>query len=233
MLDEKDVKKVIAASLRPGLEGVANSETLDEGYIATPKHYSQVSDLVSQRTKDAHKGLYEKYITTLNETSARIDSANPQDSNANSSDYRSLKLDESNAINAVNLHELYFSNCFDPHSELFMDTLAYMRLQRDFGSFDRWQADFLACAEANREGWAVCGYNTYLKRFVNTVIDGHNGNVMLGLIPVIVVDTFAHSYYRDYLDDKKSYIIAMMREFNWQVIEERFKKMEKVHEALK
>jgi hypothetical protein len=35
------------------------------------------------------------------------------------------------------------------------------------------------------------------------------------------MDMWSHSYYRDYMDDKKSYINAMMRELNWNVIEAR------------
>jgi len=42
-----------------------------------------------------------------------------------------------------------------------------------------------------------------------------------------------HAYYKDYLNDKKSYLIAQMREFNWNVIEERVKKAESVGQAVK
>jgi superoxide dismutase len=56
---------------------------------------------------------------------------------------------------------------------------------------------------------------------------------MLGLYPVIVVDMHEHSYSRDYSTDKKSYLIAQMREFHWDVIEERFVKAESLNEVLK
>jgi Fe-Mn family superoxide dismutase len=55
----------------------------------------------------------------------------------------------------------------------------------------------------------------------------------VGLFPVITVDLWEHSYYRDYLTDKKSYLISQMRELNWEVINERFVKAEKIHEVLK
>lgn len=232
-MDEKDLKKVIAESLKP-VGDLIGAKQLDEAYVAQPKTYMQVTDLLSQRSKDAHTEIYNDYVKKLNEVSAKLDIAlTGGDPNQEHSLYRSLKVDEAFLTNAVYLHEMFFANCFDPHSELFMDTLSYMRLQRDFGTFEKWQSDFMACAQSNRDGWAVCGYNMFLKRFVNIVIDGHAGNVMLGLLPIIVVDTHGHAYFRDYLDDRKSYIVAMMRELNWEVIEERFRKLEKVHEAVR
>ena len=229
-MDEKQLKKVIADSLGPMLD---KNETLDEAFVAQPKTYTQVTELLSQRTKDAHIKIYHEYVERLNNVSAQLDTANRMEANQEHSQFRSLKRDEAFLTNAVYLHELYFANCFDPHSELFMDTLSYMRLQRDFGTFEKWQSDFMACALSNRDGWAICGYNTFLKRYVNVIVDSHSGDVMLGLIPVIVIDTHGHAYYRDYLDDRKSYITAMMRELKWEVIEDRFMRADRVHEALK
>lgn len=228
MIDEKELLKIVSESIPK-----EDDEVLAEAYVAQPKVYPQVTELLSQQTKDAHSKLYQDYVKALSETSFKIDTANRAEANSRSSMYRGLKEDEAYLHNAVYLHELYFANCFDPHSEIFMDTLAYMRLQRDFGTFEAWQADFLAASQSNRDGWAVCGYSTFLRRFVNTFFDGHDGHVMAGLIPVIVVDVHSHAYYRDYLEDKKSYVIAMMQEFNWDVIEARFKKIEAIEGATK
>ena len=136
-------------------------------------------------------------------------------------------------MDSVWLHELYFSNCFDPHSEVYMDAMSYLRLERDFGTFEDWQKDFMACGMAAGNGWAVCGYNLFLKRYVNTLVTGDSQDVMLGVYPLVVVDMHEHAYFKDYQTDKKSFLVAMMRELNWTVIEERFKKAESIHEVLK
>jgi Fe-Mn family superoxide dismutase len=47
------------------------------------------------------------------------------------------------------------------------------------------------------------------------------------------MDMWEHAYYKDYLTDKKSYLIAQMRELNWQVIEDRFKKAEAIATVVK
>jgi superoxide dismutase len=47
------------------------------------------------------------------------------------------------------------------------------------------------------------------------------------------MDMWEHAYYRDYLDDKKAFIFAMMKQFDWSVIEGRFNDTEKVSKVLK
>ena len=108
-----------------------------------------------------------------------------------------------------------------------------MRLSRDFGTFDAWQEDFVACCLSARNGWGVTVYNTHLQRYMNTVIDLHSQNVMCGIIPVIIMDCWEHSYYRDYLRDRKTYVFGMMKELNWNVIEERFVKADLIAKVLK
>jgi Fe-Mn family superoxide dismutase len=204
-----------------------------ESYVAQQKKFGQVSELLSQKTKESHVALYQDALDSLNRTSAELDKSDRSTANSNHSGFKSLKLDEVLNLNSVWLHELYFATCFDPHSEIFMDSLAYMKLQRDFGTFEDWQRDFIACAMSCSEGWAICGYNIFLQRYVNTFVGQHSSNVMIGLYPLIVVDMWSHSYYRDYATDKKSYLVAMMREINWEIIEDRFKVSEAIAKTVK
>ena len=108
-----------------------------------------------------------------------------------------------------------------------------MRLSRDFGSFDNWQKDFMACAAASQCGWAVTYLNTFTQSYMNTFIDLHSENVPVGMYPVIVVDMWQHAYYKDYLKDSKTYLTAMMKQLNWRVIEDRVKKADKILNILR
>ena len=63
---------------------------------------------------------------------------------------------------------------------------------------------------------------------MNIVIDLHSLNVPIDCVPIVVVDCWEHSYYRDYLSDRKTYVYAMMKELNWNEIENRFRKAEKI-----
>ena len=114
-----------------------------------------------------------------------------------------------------------------------MDSIAFMRLERDFGSFDDWQKDFIACAQSAQCGWAITYLNTFTQSYVNCFIDLHSQNVPVGMYPVIVMDMWQHAYYKDYLKDSKMYLLAMMKQLDWEVIEKRIRKADKIIEALR
>lgn len=233
--DKKELDGVLKVCVKKAMHTTIESKLpkLDESYIHEPKPFKQVSEFVSQKTKTAHEELYKGYIESLNKISLKLDTAERSDVNSRHSNYRSLRVDEVYNLNATWLHELYFSNCFDPHSEIVMDSMSYMRLERDFGTFEDWQKDFMAAASSSRNGWVVAGYHLFLRKYVNIFIDGHDGHVPIGFYPLIVVDMWEHSYFRDYLTDKKSYLVSQMRELNWNVIEERLKKAEAIAVVLK
>ena len=203
-------------------------EVISEAYVAQPTKFNLKTELLSEKAKVAHQELFEGYIKELNATVAKLDTVEREEVNPNHSQFRSLKMDETHNHNAAFLHGLYFQNISDMNSEISADSIAFMRLERDFGSFDLWQEDFIACCMAARNGWAVTVYNMNLKRYVNTVIDLHDQHVMINTFPVVVMDCWEHSYFRDYLKNRKAYVYGMMKELNWDVIEERFKVADKI-----
>ena len=127
---DKQLKEWIRKDL--GLD----KKILKESYVTKAQKYDLPTELLSQKTKDAHQRLLAKYVDDLNTTSAKLDSASRDEANLNSSEFRSLKIDEVYNMNAAFLHALYFENIADPHSVITMDSLAFMRIERDFGSFD-------------------------------------------------------------------------------------------------
>ena len=229
MITDDDIKKIIQESIEPKKK----VEKLDESYVATEKVFKLNTEFLSEANKKNHIELYDNYVKEFNEISAKLDTVNRIDVNSNHSAYRSLKIDETYNMNAVYLHELYFANISDLNSRITMDSLAYMRLARDFGSFDEWQKDFIACCKASRCGWAMTYYNFYTKSFMNTSIDLHSLNVPVFGYPVIVMDVWQHAYYKDYLKDVKQYAVNMMKELNWNVIEQRFERAEKIAQVMR
>lgn len=209
-----------------------STNVISEAYVTEAGNFNLNTELLSQKTKKSHQELLEGYVKELNDISSKLDGVDKSAANLNNSRFRSLKIDETYNHNAAFLHGLYFENISDLNSTLSVDSLSYMRLARDFGTFDKWQQDFVACCLSARNGWAVTFYNPQLRRYMNTVIDLHSDSVMIGLIPIIVMDCWEHSYYRDYLKDRKTYVYGMMKELNWSVIEDRVKKADKIAKIL-
>ena len=221
-LFNKEAKQVIKDTLK-----------LNEALSAQEKKFNFNSDFLSDDNFNNHVELYQGYLKNFNEISAKLDTVDTSEVNCNHSEFRSLKLDETFNMNGVYLHELYFANVGDPYSEIKMDSLSYMRLARDFGSFDAWQKDFMACAAASQCGWAITYLNTYTQTYMNATIDLHANNVPVGCYPIIVLDVWQHAYYRDYLKDVNTYTRAMMKLLKWPVIEERIKKADKILQVLR
>ncbi len=218
----------IKASIRKTLGLPNRDKTVNEAYVAEPKKFQLKTEFLSAKSKKARLDEFEKYVKSLNEVSAKLDTAAREDADSIASDFRSLKLDEVHCLNAAFLRALHFENIDDPKSQLSMDSIAFLRIERDFGSFDEWQKDFIACGVSARSGYVITAYNTFLKRYMNFVIDEEAKNVPVGTHPVIVLDTSEGAYYRDYVDDQKTYILAMMKELDWNWIEERFRRAEKI-----
>lgn len=228
MITNKNVKDIIRSSMNLDV-----NEQLNESLVAQTKLFDLPTEFLGKANKLSHKELYEGYVETFNKVSAQLDTVDRTASNANHSDYRSLKIDETYNMNALYLHELYFANISDLQSQITMDSLTFMRLSRDFGDFDAWQTDFLACCAASRCGWAITYYNMFTQTYMNAVVDLHSIEIPIGCYPVIVMDVWQHAYYKDYLRDVKTYASTMMKELNWRVIEDRVKKAEKIAQVIR
>lgn len=226
MLFNDKIKNIIKKELY-------KNEDLNESFASQQKQFNINTDFLSEKNIENHKDLYKKYIEDFNEISAKLDSVDRSSINSNHDQYRHLKIDETYNMNAIYLHELFFANIGDNNSQVNMDTLSYMRLNRDFGSFDDWQKDFMACALSSRCGWAITYLNTYTQSYMNCFVDLHSKDVPAGMYPIIVMDMWQHSYYKDYLKDSKTYLIAMMKQLNWNVIEDRIKKADKIINVLR
>ena len=232
-VSEEDIIDVIRESLTLPKKQKQEKALVNEAYIVSTMKYNLSTEKLSEESKAAHQELMEGYAQALNEISAAHDTADRDAANPNNSAFRSLKIDEAHNLNATFLHAMFFENISDMRSTLTMDSLTYMRLERDWGSFDAWQRDFIACALSARNGWAVTVYNVFLKRYMNVVVDLHSIGIPFSSIPIIVVDCWEHTYYRDYLKDRRSYVFTMMKELRWTTIEERIRKVERMIEASK
>lgn len=197
--------------------------------VIIPKTFPLKTEQLSGDTKQFHEKLYRGYVEAFNLISSKLDNINKDDANKpTNSEFRRLKLDEQVNFNALKLHELYFSNISDVRSEIAADSTVFMRFSRDWGNFNNWQLEFRACGLAAKEGWAIVVYDPYKSRYYNVIVEGNEYGIPVGTVPVLVMDTHHHAWFKDYPgDDKINYLNAMMREINWSVVEARMVLAEK------
>ena len=218
---------LIKSSINESLKSIKPTKLINENFNVEKNTFKQVSEFLSQKTKEAHQKLYDELVDKFNSVSSRLDTAlrNKPD------EYESLKKQEINLMNSIWLHQLYFTNCFDPNSEITLDSKSYLSISKVWGTFEDWQKHFMACALSS-SGWVVFAYNLYLKNYVNTIITDDDTNVMLGLYPLIVIDLHEHAYVKDYMLDKQSYLVSQLKSINWDIVEKRIEKAKALNNVL-
>jgi len=124
-----------------------------------------------------------------------------------------LKREELIASNSMILHEIYFDGlggASKPTGEL-ADAMA-----RDFGSLERWRAEFSAMgkAEGGGSGWVILAYSPRDKRLVNQWAADHT-TTLAGGRPVLVLDMYEHAYHMDYGAAAAKYVDIYMEAIKW------------------
>ena len=124
-----------------------------------------------------------------------------------------LKREELIAMNSMILHEAYFDSLGGGGAA--RGSLADA-LTRDFGSVERWRAEFSAMgkAEGGGSGWVLLMYSPRDKRLVNQWAADHT-NAVAGGRPVIALDMYEHAYHMDYGAKADGYVDAFMEAINW------------------
>jgi superoxide dismutase, Fe-Mn family len=124
-----------------------------------------------------------------------------------------LKREELVAMNSMILHEAYFDSLGGGGTTRgsLADAIA-----RDFGSVERWRAEFSAMgkAEGGGSGWVLLMYSPHDKRLINQWAADHT-NAIAGGRPVIALDMYEHAYHMDYGAKAGGYVDAFMEAINW------------------
>jgi Fe-Mn family superoxide dismutase len=124
-----------------------------------------------------------------------------------------LKREELIASNSMILHEIYFDGLggASKPSGALADAIAH-----DFGSIERWRAEFVAMgkAEGGGSGWVILAYSPRDKRLVNQWAADHT-TTLAGGRPVLVLDMYEHAYHMDYGAAAAKYVDIYMEAIRW------------------
>ena len=124
-----------------------------------------------------------------------------------------LKREELIATNSMILHELFFDGLGDdsaPGKDL------RSALARDFGSYDRWRAEFIAMGKAlaGGSGWVLLSYTPRDGKLINQWAADHC-HTLAGGRPILALDMYEHSYHIDYGAKAATYVDTYMNAIRW------------------
>jgi superoxide dismutase, Fe-Mn family len=180
---------------------------------------SRLHGLSERLVASHHENNYAGAVTRLNairEQLAQLDWARTPVFLVNG-----LKREELIAFNSAWLHELYFDNLGG--DGVLPDGGLSIALERDFGSVDRWRAEFMGLAKAmgGGSGWALLSWSTREGRLVNHWAADHT-HLLAGATPVLALDMYEHAYHMDFGSKAGAYVDAFINNIRWEAVHERY-----------
>jgi Fe-Mn family superoxide dismutase len=124
-----------------------------------------------------------------------------------------LKREELIAANSMILHELYFAGLGE---ESRPGPALAEAITHDFGSMDRWRAEFVAMgkAQGGGSGWVLLTWSPHDQRMVNAWAADHT-TTLAGGQPILALDMYEHAYHMDYGARSGEYVDAFMQAIRW------------------
>jgi len=134
-----------------------------------------------------------------------------------------LKREQLIATNSMILHEVFFDGLGEQSepSAMLRDALA-----GDFGSFERWQSEFVAMGKAlgGGSGWVLLSWSPRDRKLVNQWASDHC-HTLAGGTPILALDMYEHSYHMDFGAKAASYVDTFMEAIRWKNADRLFAEM--------
>lgn len=172
----------------------------------------KMKDLSADLLRNHHDKEYADAIKTLNAVGEEL--AKLDFSEVPPEKLGQLKHEEQAARNSTILHEIYFDGMAEAPTR--PAGLLAQALSRDFGSLDRWTAEFECIGKslASGTGWVILAYAPREKRLFNYRAESDSMSPA-GAAPLLAMDMYEHAYAGDYGTDTAKYIEAFMRAIKW------------------
>src|SRR5205823_13385714 len=110
-------------------------------------------------------------------------------------------------------HEVFFASLGEGGAP---DGILHAALTRDFGSVERWNAEFSAMgkAQGGGSGWVLLTWSSRDRKLVNQWAMDHT-TTLAGGQPILALDMYEHSYHIDYGARAAAYVDAFMAAIDW------------------
>lgn len=195
-----------------------------------PYDYAALEPSISARIMELHHSKHHQtYVDGANAALEKLAEAREKD------DFAAVNLYEKNL--AFNLgghtnHSVFWQN-LSPEGGGEPDGDLGDAIKEYFGSFDAFKAHFTATATGIQgSGWAVLAYDTIAERMVIFQLFDQQGNVPVGVVPLLMLDMWEHAFYLDYQNVKGDYVKAFWNIVNWEDVAKRFETAKQKYNGL-
>lgn len=175
---------------------------------------------LSQEAIEIHHGkLYQGYVDKRNQIEQKLselEDTDWQQANQIYSQLRGLKEGETFAANGMILHGYYFAVLGGENA--WQESEAAQEIIKQFGTIEQFRKQMKASAMAAR-GWAILAFDLSDKRLHIYTADAQNQGAVWGALPIIALDVYEHSYFKDFGADRGAYIDTFLDAIDWQAVD--------------
>jgi len=190
------------------------------GNLKPLRHKEVPGFLSAAQIAPHHSAHYGGALKTFVSIDEKFEESFNQGKPVDAAAYETMQRQKSSRGNSVILHELYFDGLAlkapDPVEDV------RKAIEKRFGSFDKWAADFVASAKA-AAGWAMLVVHPVNGRLYNVVSDEHAQGPLWLAVPLVVIDTYEHAFYIDYQNKKAEYVEKFLKFIDWAEAARRYR----------
>lgn len=181
--------------------------------------YGALEPHISGRIMELHHSKHHQaYVTGANTALEQLEEARAK------GDFSAINQIEKNL--AFNLgghvnHTAFWANLSPEGGEPEGDLAA--AIDEQFGSLEAFKKHFAAVAAGVQgSGWAILAWDSLGEKLIIVQLYDQQGNIPMGLTPIVLLDVWEHAYYLDYQNVRADYVNAWWNIVNWKDAGERF-----------
>lgn len=118
------------------------------------------------------------------------------------------------------LHTIFWTNLTNKKTDPKGDLLK--QIDKDFGTYDKLKALIAKTSKGvDGNGWGILGYHPSTSKLTVLQCENHEKLTLWGIIPVLVIDVWEHSYYLKYRNRRAEFVDNLFNVLNWDNVAER------------
>ena len=119
------------------------------------------------------------------------------------------------------LHTIFWTNLTNKKSDPSSSLLK--QIEKDFGTYDKLKLLISKTSKGvDGNGWGILGYQPYTGKLTVLQCENHEKLTQWGVIPILVIDVWEHSYYLKYRNRRAEFVDNLFPIINWDNVAQRF-----------
>lgn len=212
------VNSVLAQSLQQsGLDRLTDK---DGNFALQPLPYNEnfLEPSMDQETVHLHYTFHHGDAVKAANKDLLMIKKSVDENNLDTIDYWTKKL--SFHLSSHILHTIFWTNL--TNKKVDPSGMLLKQIEKDFGSYDKLKVLISKTSKGvDGNGWGILGYQPYTRKLTILQCENHEKLTQWGVIPLLVIDVWEHSYYLKYRNRRAEFVDNLFPIINWDNVAER------------